>query len=330
MTFRHVLWVASAGLIPAASLPAPQPLRLIVPVTCAMQRDCLIQKLVDVDPTLKRVDYRCGSLTTNGHDGVDIRLRTMADMRAGVNVIAAGAGRVLRARDGEPDMDVHDRVTLDGRDAGNGAVIDHGNGWETQYSHLRKGTVAVSPGMKVSAGDRIGDIGMSGNAEFPHLHFTVRHKGQAIDPFTGQQPPSACRKDKDKDKQPLWTNEALQALRYRPSAVIAVGFSSAPPAASLVERDRQAAAGRITSLILWADVLGALPGDIQHFEIRGPDGLVAVEQTSLIDTGGLSWLAFAGRKAPKGGWAPGTYEGRYELTRSGAVVDVREGRLTIE
>jgi murein DD-endopeptidase MepM/ murein hydrolase activator NlpD len=328
MTFRHVLWVASAGLNSAAVPVAPPPLRLAVPVSCAMQTDCIVQKLVDIDPSSKRLDYRCGSLTTDGHDGIDIRVRTIADMRKDVRVIAAAGGRVLRTRDGEPDMNVHDRPDLGSRDAGNGVVIDHGNGWETQYSHLRTGTVAVHPGATVNAGDRIGSVGMSGNAEFPHLHFTVRHDGQAIDPFTGEAPPSTC--GESKRHKPLWTPEALQALRYRPTAIIDVGFSGAPPASSIVKRDRPTATGRSTPLILWADVLGARPGDVQRFEIRGPDGVVVIDQTTVIGTGGLSWLAYAGRKAPAAGWPRGLYRGRYELKRSGAVVDVREGRLTIE
>ena len=329
MKIRQSLWVAIAGLMTGASAPAGSPLRIDLPVKCSMQMDCLVQKLVDVDTTPARVDYRCGRLTTDGHDGLDIRVRTMADVRRGVDVVAAAPGRVLRARDGEPDMTVHDRASLGGRDAGNGVVIDHGNGWETQYSHLRNGSVAVRPGATVVAGQRIGSIGMSGNAEFPHLHFTVRYSGHAVDPFTGQVPPSTC--GLDKVRQSLWSKDGEQALRYRPTAIIAVGFSRSPPSPFVADREQVAnAVGAKTSMVLWADTIGAMPGDTQRFEIRGPEGGIVVEQTSTVVTGGLSWLAYAGRKPPTGGWPRGIYKGRYALHRSGTIVDVREGWLTIE
>lgn len=83
-------------------------------------------------------------------------------------------------------------------------------------------------------------------------------------------------------------------------------------------------------MVLWADALGAMPGDTQRFEIRGPDGKIVLEQTSIVVKGGLSWLAYAGRKPPADGWRRGIYKGRYALQRSGTIVDVREGWLTIE
>jgi hypothetical protein len=327
MTFRQFLWVAIAGLTTGTSPPAAAPLRLNLPVMCSMQTHCLVQKLVDVDATPARVDYRCGSLTTDGHDGIDIRVRTMADMRRGVAVVAAAPGRVLRVRDGEPDMNIHDRGNLDGLDAGNGVVIDHGNGWETQYSHLRNRSVAVRPGMAVGAGEGIGSIGISGNAEFPHLHFTVRHNGHAVDPFTGREPPSSC--GVDNGGRSLWSKAAEQALPYRPTAIIAVGFSSVQPSGSVAERE-SSKVGTTTPIILWGDALGAKPGDRQQFEILAPDGAVVLERASLIEKGGLSWFAYAGHKPPAGGWQRGTYKGRYELKRSGTIVDAREERLTIE
>ena len=329
MKIRQSLWVAIAGLSTGASAPAHTPLRIDLPVKCSMQTDCLIQKLVDVDASPARVDYHCGRLTTDGHDGVDIRVRTMADMRRGVDVVAAAPGRVLRARDGEPDMTVDDHASLGGRDAGNGIVIDHGHGWETQYSHMRNGSVAVRPGAAVVAGQRIGKIGMSGNAEFPHLHFTVRHGGHAVDPFTGHAQPWTC--GLDKVRQSLWSKDSEQALRYRPTAIIAVGFSRKPPSPFVADREQVAnAVNAKTPIVLWADALGAMPGDTQRFEIRGPDGKIVLEQASIIVKGGLSWFAYAGRQPPADGWPRGIYKGRYALQRSGTIVDVREGWLTIE
>ncbi|MER8790289.1 M23 family metallopeptidase [Mesorhizobium sp. M0983] len=59
--------------------------------------------------------------------------------------------------------------------------VDHGNGFVTRYGHLSKIDVAV--GQKLDAGDIIGKTGNSGRSTGPHLHYEVRHNGEAIDPL---------------------------------------------------------------------------------------------------------------------------------------------------
>jgi murein DD-endopeptidase MepM/ murein hydrolase activator NlpD len=59
--------------------------------------------------------------------------------------------------------------------------VDHGNGFSTRYGHLSK--ILVSVGQKVSAGDEIGETGSSGRSTGPHLHYEVRHNGEAVNPL---------------------------------------------------------------------------------------------------------------------------------------------------
>lgn len=66
---------------------------------------------------------------------------------------------------------------------GNHVVIDHGDGAWGVYAHLRRGTVAVSPGDHVVAGQQIGEVGNSGNTSEPHLHF---HLMNDPDPYVGR------------------------------------------------------------------------------------------------------------------------------------------------
>jgi hypothetical protein len=245
LTIFSVVFAASPLARVPTFLNAAQndPMQLSFPVACEVGKSCLIQKLVDHDFSDQRRDYRCGNLTTDGHDGVDIRLRTMDDMRSGFVVTASAAGTVLRMRDGEPDMSSRERKDLNGRDAGNGVVIDHGNGWETQYSHLRQGSVAVKPGQRIAAGQQLGLVGMSGNAEFPHLHFTVRHDGKAIDPFTGAAQGSAC--STLEPTTGLWLLGDRRTFGYVPTAVISLGLASAvPPKAVAARTSEQPLNGR--------------------------------------------------------------------------------------
>ena len=50
------------------------------------------------------------------------------------------------------------------------------------YAHLD--TTAVQPGAKVTAGEVIGTVGVTGFSTGPHLHFQLRQNGRAIDPAT--------------------------------------------------------------------------------------------------------------------------------------------------
>lgn len=306
--------------------PSDSP-RFVLPVQCEIGRSCLVQKLVDHDPGPGRKDYRCGTLTTDGHDGVDIRLRTMQDMAQGYAVVAAASGIVLRVRDGEPDISSRKRTDRNGRDAGNGVVIDHGNGWETQYSHMMMNSLTVRIGQRVAAGQRLGLVGLSGNSEFPHLHFTVRQAGRAVDPFTGAAVPGQCHAE---ERAALWSAETARVLRYIPTTVIASGLASEVPPRAVAERlDAPLAVPRNAPLLLWVDVSGARDGDIQSFTITGPTGQSAHLQQLRVDGGGLSWFAFSGKKAPPKGWQTGRYLGHYTLKRGGQIVGSATTSVTI-
>ncbi len=163
-------------------------LKLSLPIKCHIGETCFIQQYMDVDPGSKAQDYRCGNAVYNKHSGTDIRLRTLEDARRGVEVLAAAPGKVLRTRDAAPDRIV---ATQSDRDAfqnvfcGNGLIIDHGDGWQTQYCHLRRGSLRVKAGDMVERGTPLGLVGYSGLAQFPHLHLTVYRDKIRTDPLTG-------------------------------------------------------------------------------------------------------------------------------------------------
>jgi murein DD-endopeptidase MepM/ murein hydrolase activator NlpD len=64
---------------------------------------------------------------------------------------------------------------------GNVISIDHGNGMTTVYNHL--GSIWVSPGQYVGAGQGIGGVGCTGICTGPHVHFEVIVNGIIDNPL---------------------------------------------------------------------------------------------------------------------------------------------------
>ena len=60
-------------------------------------------------------------------------------------------------------------------------VISHGFGMASRYCHLSK--ALVKAGQKVSRGDKIAEIGMTGRTTGPHLHYEVRLNGIPVNPM---------------------------------------------------------------------------------------------------------------------------------------------------
>jgi murein DD-endopeptidase MepM/ murein hydrolase activator NlpD len=60
-------------------------------------------------------------------------------------------------------------------------TVRHRNGVRTMYAHLAR--IRVDRHQWVTAGTLVGDVGASGEATGPHLHFEVRVRGAAVNPL---------------------------------------------------------------------------------------------------------------------------------------------------
>lgn len=69
------------------------------------------------------------------------------------------------------------------RAAGNYIILLHANGLETAYNHLHRIDRHIRQGLKISAGEKIGEVGCTGYCTRPHLHFAVKKKGRMVDPI---------------------------------------------------------------------------------------------------------------------------------------------------
>jgi hypothetical protein len=307
--------LVSAAPVFAQTTDAAPAIALGLPLQCQPGATCWVANYIDADPGPGAADFQCGARSYDGHDGVDFAIRDRGVMAAGVPVLAGAAGKVKNVRDGMEDTGLlapGAKSDLKGKECGNGVIIDHADGWQTQYCHLRKGSVIVKPGQSVAADDTLAAVGMSGWAEFPHVHLGVRHMGAKVDPFTGLAVGTAC----DTHGVPLWRPELK--LAYEPAALYNAGFSDGPPDIQKI-RAGEFKDVRITAqseaLVFWVDMFGVSKGDHIHLEVTDPDRKSVVDQEQTIDKTQARRYNFVGKRRTSLIWNPGSYLGRVTLTR---------------
>jgi len=288
---------AGAAEPPADAGAGAESLRLGLPIRCRPGTDCWIVNLVDLDPGPGWRDYACGVRTYDGHKGTDIAVRDLKAMQAGVPVLAAARGRVKATRDGMKDVDVSlaGPGSVAGRECGNGVVVDHGGGWETQYCHLRRGSVGVRKDDPVDGGQRLGLVGNSGRADFPHVHLTVRLNGEVIDPFVGPARTRPCTAGRGT----LWHPDTFRVLSREWTAVHNAGFATGPVEPRAARRgilDARRLPATAAALVLWADVFWVEAGDLLRLRVTGPDGAIIVDHPVEIEKTQARRFAFAGRE----------------------------------
>jgi Peptidase family M23 len=291
---------------------------LTLPLDCKFGESCFIQQYFDHDPSKSAKDYRCGPMAYDGHDGVDLRVPTMAAQRAGVAVVAAAAGTVRAARDGMADVSVRTagKESIAGRECGNAVVIAHPGGWETQYCHMAKGSVRVRAGQQVEAETPLGLVGLSGETEFPHLHFSVRHNGQKLDPFATDAP-TTCE-----GARSLWSSAAASALAYQSPALLNFGFAA--HAVTMEDIESGSAGTELPTLqspamFAFVRVIGLKAGDVQTFTLKGPrGGVVARAEGPAFDRNMAERFTSMGGSRTGPEWPRGAYEAEITIQRAGA------------
>ena len=313
---RGIACIAGAALLCAAARGAPP--ELLLPLQCSPNQTCWIANHVDHDAGPEVLDHTCGAMSYNGHDGTDFALQDRRAMRDGVAVLAAAAGVVRAVRDGVPDRSVAETGKDRVRDieCGNGVVIDHGDQWQTQYCHLRQGTIRVRVGTKVAAGAALGQVGLSGLTEYPHLHFTLRHRGRVIDPFRGDAAPDRC----GAGGRPLWSPDAARQLPYAPGVLYNLGIALEAPAPEALREGAYRAAGapqeiarNAPALVLYAEFFAVAPGDRVVLTVHGPDGGTLIRRETTVERRQARRLEYAGRPMPVDGWPAGRYRAQASL-----------------
>jgi murein DD-endopeptidase MepM/ murein hydrolase activator NlpD len=309
------LIVASAASAIAQHDHAPS---FALPLDCTFGETCFIQQYFDHDPSSGMKDYHGGTMTYDGHDGVDLRIPTMEAQRRGVSVLAAAPGIVMRVRDGIADVSVRAAgfASVRGHECGNGVLIKHAGGWSTMYCHMAKGSVRVREDERVEAGTPLGLVGLSGQTEFPHLHFGVAHNGTMVDPF------AVGALDASGAAPTLWSNAAAAALVYHSPSVINFGFADKTLSMADIESGR---AGGIPPtiespvLVAFVRAIGLRAKDIQKLTLKRPDGqVIAQTEVPPLEANMAERFMYVGKRKPASEWPRGRYEAEFEIRRNGS------------
>ncbi len=315
LAFTFGVAIISNGFFPSIS-EANEQIRLGLPVNCKLGIDCFVQQMPDVDRGDGTLDPLCGQVTYQGHTGWDIRLRSLSDTAQDVPVIAVADGTVSRVRDGVPDQifeAANDRHRLSEKQCGNGMVIDHQGGLSSQYCHLKNGSLSVRSGTQVRKGERIGSIGSSGAAEFPHVHLSVRRDGKLVEPLTGKtlgEDVPVCRDLTGS----LFDPASRQALVQPAVAILDVGLAAAPPELPNLVRTGgpPLATGQNNSTVAWLWAINVDEGSRMRFRLVGPGELALIDHTTNpLKRRKANYLAYVGRKV---GVKTGTYHLTVEIT----------------
>jgi murein DD-endopeptidase MepM/ murein hydrolase activator NlpD len=318
------------GPSPTMAWAAEPPLQLALPIDCNPGQNCWIVNYVDDDPSGGRRDFMCLDMSYDGHKGTDFALPNIAAIDLDVPVLAAAPGRVVGTRNDMSDVNFRElgREAIKDRECGNGIRIDHGDGWATQYCHMKQGSVLVSSGQDVERGQVLGAVGLSGLTEFPHLHLSVSKDGEVVDPFKGVDGAPEC----GPGATPLWQSDLKDALTYRAPKLLDLGLASR--SVTREEAEQGALSSRTLSangdvLIVWMRIAGGRKGDRAEIDISGPNGEVfrtdwTAEKTQIIR------FQYMGKRTPEGGWPIGSYTGRIVLSRDGVVTAERTVEATLE
>ena len=305
----------------AAEAAADESISLALPIRCQPGVSCFIQNYFDHDASDRVRDHRCGGRSYDGHDGTDFRIRNQDIQRQGVEVLAAAPGRVIGGRNDMEDVSIRTagKAAISGKECGNGVMVEHSDGWRTQYCHLAKGSVRVKPGDQLTTGQPIGLVGLSGDTEFFHLHFTVRYRGKAVDPFAFGAPENACGGGRS-----LWAASLHEPLQYRPREIIDYGFAGIAPTMELIESGeigKHPVAPASDALVAYVRAIGLQAGDQQTLEVQGPGGTSMPTNTlPALDRDKAQFLVIAGKKRTETAWPAGRYSATYRVTRDGAEV----------
>lgn len=315
-------------LSPHSGEAAPQ---LSPHVQCVIGKNCWLVNLFDHAAGPEFRDFRCGWFGYDGHDGIDIAIGANSRIAENIPVIAAADGVVVGTRNTESDAvkSREDVAALSTKECGNGARLDHGDGWNTQYCHMKQGSVQVKTGQQVKRGDVLGYVGLSGKTEFAHAHMGVFYNNKPIDPFAPAMGVEAqCAPSPGVQ---MWSEE----MGYPKGAqIFNVGIAGGKPDWEAVKRSEYAARSiprNAPALVVWVEAFTSPAGTKIQYDVQDESGATLIATEAVEQKNRARVFNFVGKKAPQGGFKPGQYRAKVQtVSPSGDVASVAEFSFRVD
>lgn len=125
-------------------------------------------------PFYSPVNYMKISSTYKPRRFHPIKRRTIAHL--GIDFVLPKGAPIFAPADGKVIKKGKSRA------AGRYVVIQHSNGLKSYYNHMYAIDKSVHRGLRIKAGDPIGQIGCTGYCTLPHLHFAVKKNNRFVNP----------------------------------------------------------------------------------------------------------------------------------------------------
>ena len=147
-------------------------------------------------------------------------------------------------------------------------IIAHPGGRESWYWHLKNGSVAVSVGQQVKAGQQIGLTASSGNSGGPHLHWEIQDSTVVKEPWAG-----ACRPGPSLFMNQPAYNPSLYVRDFAVSRTAPVAADSYP-----FPGPRSSTSGpRTADVYFWILVQNVPANQFYTVRFKRPDGSVSLQ-----------------------------------------------------
>jgi len=284
-------------------------IELQFPVACQIMGNCWITNHVDLKLTSPIIeDYACGQKSSQSSKSTHISLGSLSAAAQNTPVIAAASGVVESAKN-------------QGGFCGTRVSINHDGGWKTSYCHLNPDNLFVRSGQEVSAGQIIGTVGMSGQADWPRLSFTLIRNGMIFDPFGGGTNIEGC----PAKPKPLWAGG--ENPPYAPAQITSIGFTVGYPDNIQILNGMDSAtviSSETPQIAMWALLMTLQNNDEISIKIYNPEGRVISEEDFTITQNHDRYPIFISKRRGNLLWDIGRYIGEINIMR-----DVNGNEITI-
>jgi murein DD-endopeptidase MepM/ murein hydrolase activator NlpD len=278
------------GIKTALVAPSCNPADLTLtwwPMSGANGRAWMVNNYVDLDPGAGLLEDYLGftgnlARTYDGHGGIDIDISSFREMDSGSALVRAAApGIITFVEEGQFDRNTSCTGNW------NAVRIQHANGYDTIYGHLKRNSVVVNVGDTVAAGQVLGVAGSSGCSTQAHLHLEVQDcSNMAVESFAlgmWATPPAyhapsdvmdvMLRKGAFSSAQQIKDPVANPTL-YAPGETMGIGLSMAGRGGDLVDLSLTAPDGTVDAwnwtvsgsaryrhmFPYWSKAVGSMPG----------------------------------------------------------------------